>query len=549
MWMERLWAAAVVLSLASGTASAAIPVASVITYQGQLKENGIPANGVYDFEFQLWDSAGGGSALLPLVAKSNVDVQNGLFSVDLDFGAAVYNGQARWLEVKAKPDAAGGFTTLVPRQALNPAPYALYALNPASGGGTLDQAYDFGGPGAGRTITADSGAVNIAGAGGLTVSANIGVGTVAPQWDVHAYGSSTLVIGGQPTPTTIGAQNNFLNPFGGTNTPRWGYLAVDSDNYFIRNASADVHFATEATMNSDAVSTQMTLSSAGNLGIGTITPAVKLHVEGGSDTGPASGGFLVLGAANSGNVSFDNNEIQARNNGAASTLYINHEGGDIALAAASTGENVGIGTQNPATKLHVLTSSTATSATISNFGGGTALLISKIGGTAPALTILDTGTGISLDVAGKARVEVLEVLGADIAERFPVSDEGKPEPGTVMAIDPAHPGKLCVCEGAYNRRVAGIVSGANDLPAGAIMGHTSKDMEEAPAIALTGRVWVQCDRSGGGIEPGDLLTTSDRRGHAMKVSDYARAQGAIIGKAMTPLEGETGMVLVLVSLQ
>jgi hypothetical protein len=60
---------------------------------------------------------------------------------------------------------------------------------------------------------------------------------------------------------------------------------------------------------------------------------------------------------------------------------------------------------------------------------------------------------------------------------------------------------------------------------------------------------VQADASNGAIEPGDLLTTSTLPGHAMKVIDPARAQGAIIGKAMTALAAGKGMVLVLVSLQ
>ena len=69
-------------------------------------------------------------------------------------------------------------------------------------------------------------------------------------------------------------------------------------------------------------------------------------------------------------------------------------------------------------------------------------------------------------------------------------------------------------------------------------------------VALSGRVYVRADASNGSIHPGDLLTTSSVRGHAMKVEDHPRAQGAIIGKAMTALKtGETGLVLVLVSLQ
>jgi hypothetical protein len=74
--------------------------------------------------------------------------------------------------------------------------------------------------------------------------------------------------------------------------------------------------------------------------------------------------------------------------------------------------------------------------------------------------------------------------------------------------------------------------------------------EDAQPIALTGRVWVKCDASQHAIDAGDLLTTSDVPGHAMKVTDHARGHGAIIGKAMTPLAtGERGLVLVLVSLQ
>jgi hypothetical protein len=117
-----------------------------------------------------------------------------------------------------------------------------------------------------------------------------------------------------------------------------------------------------------------------------------------------------------------------------------------------------------------------------------------------------------------------------------------------MEIDPEHPGELRVARGAYNRRVAGVVSGANGLAAGAILGNLPGS-EDATPIALSGRVWTLCDASNAGIEPGDLLTTSDTPGHAMKVTDHARAQGAKIGKAMTSLESGKGFVLVLVQPQ
>jgi hypothetical protein len=67
-------------------------------------------------------------------------------------------------------------------------------------------------------------------------------------------------------------------------------------------------------------------------------------------------------------------------------------------------------------------------------------------------------------------------------------------------------------------------------------------------VALSGRVYVQADTTAGAIKPGDLLTTSNTPGHAMKVAHHARAQGAILGKAMSALKGK-GMVIVLVTLQ
>ena len=97
--------------------------------------------------------------------------------------------------------------------------------------------------------------------------------------------------------------------------------------------------------------------------------------------------------------------------------------------------------------------------------------------------------------------------------------------------------------------MAGVVSGAGDLPTGAILGNLPGN-ENAPPIALSGRVWVYCDASARAVELGDLLTTADRTGYAMAVGDHGRALGTVIGKAMSPLAvGETGLVLVLINLQ
>jgi hypothetical protein len=101
---------------------------------------------------------------------------------------------------------------------------------------------------------------------------------------------------------------------------------------------------------------------------------------------------------------------------------------------------------------------------------------------------------------------------------------------------------------AYDRQVAGIVSGANGVNPGISLSQQGV-IEGGQNVALTGRVYVQADAGNGPIRPGDLLTTSSLPGCAMKVTDHTRAQGAVLGKAMSALEEGTGFVLVLVSLQ
>ncbi len=138
--------------------------------------------------------------------------------------------------------------------------------------------------------------------------------------------------------------------------------------------------------------------------------------------------------------------------------------------------------------------------------------------------------------------------GADLAEPFPMVATDEIHPGSVLVIDRQNPGQLKLSDQAYDGRVAGVVSGANGINPGIQMSQQGL-LEGGKNVALTGRVYVQADASNGAIEPGDLLTTSCLPGHAMKVTDHARAQGAILGKAMTGLSEGKGMVLVLVTLQ
>jgi hypothetical protein len=68
------------------------------TYQGQLTDGGDPAQGVFDFQFVLFDTAAVGTGTLQgSVTAENVTVVDGLFTVALDFGAGAFAGDARWL--------------------------------------------------------------------------------------------------------------------------------------------------------------------------------------------------------------------------------------------------------------------------------------------------------------------------------------------------------------------------------------------------------------------------------------------------------------------
>jgi hypothetical protein len=112
--------------MAVATASAA-PVGTMFTYQGKLTSGNGPANGSYDLQFALYDSPSSGTQIGAILTNAAVPVSNGVFIASLDFGAGVFTGEARWLEISVKTNNAPAFVTLAPRQLLTAAPYAIDA--------------------------------------------------------------------------------------------------------------------------------------------------------------------------------------------------------------------------------------------------------------------------------------------------------------------------------------------------------------------------------------------------------------------------------------
>lgn len=118
--------------------SARAEVSTSFTYQGRLVDDCCPASGLYDMTFAVYGVPTLGVQLAPPLNKLAVPVSNGLFSVGLDFGSAVFNGPARWLQISVRTNTAsssGAFVPLLPRVELGRTPYAIWA---GMAGGVLD---------------------------------------------------------------------------------------------------------------------------------------------------------------------------------------------------------------------------------------------------------------------------------------------------------------------------------------------------------------------------------------------------------------------------
>jgi hypothetical protein len=149
-------------------------------------------------------------------------------------------------------------------------------------------------------------------------------------------------------------------------------------------------------------------------------------------------------------------------------------------------------------------------------------------------------------VTGSVDVGVdIRLVNADCAEEFDL-ETGPVEPGTVVVL--SDNGRLLPSEVEYDRRVAGVVSGAGGYRPGLTLDAQATESERVP-VALMGKVYCRADADRSPIEVGDMLTTSATPGHAMKACDPGLAFGAVIGKALGPLTGGRGLIPMLVTLQ
>ena len=246
---------------------------TVFTYQGKLTDNGIP-QAIYQMEFRLFASAGGSDQIGATVTNTNVAVNQGVFTVNLDFGAAAFSGADRFLQISVRRSTNESFITLNPRQQITSSPYSIRTLSAAQADFALDS-NKLGGVDANQYVTTSSvgnsfirnsttqqaANFNISGSG--IFGGSVGIRTNSPQSPLSVFAADygfTQTDGN----VTVGS---FVNSTSfGTGAGWYGTRSNHPLSFFTNDSSA-----------------QMTVATNGNVGIGTgvSSPATRLALNGG----------------------------------------------------------------------------------------------------------------------------------------------------------------------------------------------------------------------------------------------------------------------------
>ena len=593
------------VSLAGATQLAAQGTA--FTYQGRLNDGVGPASGNYDLRFTIYDSSGGPGVVAGPVTNSPVAISNGLFTVKLDFGSGVFDGGDRWLDIGVRTNGDGAFSPLTPRQMISPTPYAIMSGNLS---GPLPAAQLTGSMSVATLPTGGNWALNSTLTLDATtlavdpINKRVGIGTSSPS---TALTVDTGIGYGIEHTDGIRRLSTFLDEGG-----CWlGSVSADKLNFFVNNggSSLTVDLAGRVGIGTTSPSwplqvvagqSVVRLDSTANvfgsvleLRNNTASPSYlgAINFQNAAGTYPGQIGYtgdnaLTFRTAGAERMRLNDGgrlDVTGTNSSVSLNAVFTFQGIPLPQAIRATSDAV-FGTAVSASSADgTAISGGSANGWAGNFSGAVRIVGNSSHGK-PFLQIHETEDGdyarIQLQVAsrplwhiavgggdnslafynstnsvvaaisesGTLTTKVLTITGgADIAEPFAMSQRDLPK-GAVVIIDEEHPGHLKLSAEPYDRRVAGIISGAGGVNPGLSLSQQGV-VEGDQHVALTGRVYVQADASGGPIRPGDLLTTSALPGHAMKVADHARAQGAILGKAMTVLKDGTGLVLVLVTLQ
>ena len=522
------------LGLATSAEGGVTPAGTTFTYQGQLRQGGSPIDGLVDLQFKLFNEEVLGVQIGATVTQLNVDVDNGLLTADIDFGPAAFEGSERWLEIAVRsPAGIGSYVTLNPRQPVTAAPYALRSLAPWEPGTS---------PFFNNDIVFNAG--------------NVGIGTDEPASALElSKPNATLRVTSTAANGTsqLDLKGDVPSGLGGNVLGSVRFLdetnAVHAEMYSAVGLFANAfNFAVDGTI-------QMALTDTGNLGVGTSLPVARLQLAGGTDSEPGTGGFLVIGDLNSTNISFDNNEIMARNNGAVAELFFNNDGGDVTILP-NQGGTVGIGT--PATAAAQLT---VFNSLFVNGGAEPRLDIGPNGfilmDTGADITITNGGLEVNTPSGGQTffnrtasdgtlinfrnngvAAGGIAVFGSTVSyNTFTGSHnawtDGEIEHGALVVLNGdnrrAHPGANC--EVTYG--IAPSTTANHPACLGSYLSPpdaANPASQHLVAAVGNGELWV-VDDGRGDVAPGEYLISSDVTGCAMKDDASRFAIGHIIARA------------------
>jgi hypothetical protein len=488
-----------------GEATIADTVRSGFSYQGRLTDKtGTPLDGQYDMVFQFWDAGTIGSQVGSDIPVNNVDVDNGLFNVTIDVPDRFFDGTALWLRVKV------GDEWLDPRKEILPVPYALSLWPGADVRGSLSAS------------DAIFTVVNEGSGDGVT-----GITQAETAWeDAGVYGYSVYtetygVLG--ESEYGVGVQGRITNT-GNSNTAVVGW------------------------------------NEGGGGGVHGYTITSTFGVLGESEYGNGVVGLVTNpNSPNTASVGWNAGGGKGVSGHSASTHGVYGE-----TWAETAWEDAGVYGYSTYTETFGVLGK-------SKYGVGVEGWITNTGNFNTAVVGWNEGSGIgvhgfsedSYGVYGESDTTygvatpdgmlapTFDVGTPDVAEYFPTVVLGL-EPGDVVVIAPDTNGEFGLDRAtqAYDTSVAGIVSTEPGITLGVRDGNIMPgNNEDQVPLALVGRVPCKVDASYGAIAIGDLLTTSPTPGHAMRCDDRLACLGAIIGKALEPLEDGTDVILVLVALQ
>jgi hypothetical protein len=259
----------------------AAPMGTAWTYQGRLLDANEVADGLYDFEFSLYDDPCTGSQQGSTLDINDIDVIDGYFTVVLDFGAE-FDGDARWLEIAVRPGVSiDAYDTLIPRQETTPTPYAIYAQTAGGDGDWTVSGNDM------YSIP----------------SGKIGIGTSTPEAEL------SIQMPGKASPT----------------------IGFNAPGLFIKGGDWNEGYQLE--VQSSSGNTRFLVDSAGRVGIGTSSPQGKLEV---SHDGAAHD--LVVNPS-TGNVGIGTTSPQGKlevsHDGAAHDLVVNTSTGNVGIGTTT----------------------------------------------------------------------------------------------------------------------------------------------------------------------------------------------------------------------